>query len=92
MFSDSGCNYDGSGSSNGPVAFSDAGPAILWMLITFGVGMLMLGAVGAGIWLTTSNPAALGLTVPLAMCAAFIVPACFADCLRTAREFKRHKR
>jgi hypothetical protein len=92
MSSDSGYGFiDGPRDSNGQhVPFPSTGPAVLWMLITFGIGAVLLVGVAVGIWLATSNPAALGFVVPLAMCAIFIVPAAFAACLRTARELS-HK-
>jgi hypothetical protein len=94
MSDDSG--YDHFGGSDDPsdhrVPFSETGPAIVWVLITIGIGMMLLGGVGVGIWLTTSNSAALGFTVPLAMCALFIVPAVFASGLRTARDLKHRSR
>jgi uncharacterized membrane protein len=74
------------------VVFSETGPALVWMLITFGVGAAMLAGVIFGIWLATSNPAALGFTVPLAMFAILVVPASFAACLRTGRELAHNKR
>jgi hypothetical protein len=78
---------DGPRDSNGHhVRFSSTGPALVWMLITFGIGAVLLCGVILGIWLAMSNPAALGFVVPLAMCAIFIVPAAFAACVRTARE------
>jgi hypothetical protein len=78
---------DGPRDSNGRhVPFSSPGPALVWMLITFGIGVVLLVGVVLGIWLATSNPAALGFAVPLTMCAIFIVPASFTACVRTARE------
>jgi hypothetical protein len=88
----------GYGFINGPrdssgrhVPFSSTGPAIAWMAVTFVIGALVLAAVIFGIWLATSNPAALGFVVPLAMCAIFIVPAAFAACVRTGRELAHKK-
>jgi hypothetical protein len=78
---------DGPRDSNGRhVPFSSPGPALVWMGITFGIGAMLLAGVVVGIWLATSNPAALGFAVPLTMCAIFIVPAAFTACARTARE------